>query len=442
MSISGFIKSALERVSRNPASHVLDGLSGLSPRQRLQRAIDDIRGTMCPTARLALLLIDLDRFKLVNDLCGPAKGDAVLSIVAHDRLGRMHAARTLHLAADEFVCLLPFAEQDEDVAVGFAQQVQQVIGEPIHMGQHVIHLTTSIGLVTEDGPGRSADDLLHAASVALSHARQAGGDTVGRFSPDMFIDLGNRAELENDLRSSMMRGEILPYYQPIVRLDSGQPKGFEALVRWHHPRQGLIGPDRFLPIADDMGLDRDMLFMLLRQVCRDARNWPPHFTVSINISPSQLCDPDNAVMLLQILFASGLAPGRLIVEITESALIHNLASAQETIRSLRNTGIRVALDDFGTGYASLSRLCNLEIDHLKIDRTLIQSLNREAGRKLVKAVVDLGRSLSMPVTAEGIETPEQAQFLRDLDCTFGQGYYFGRPAPVTVAKASLLDLPA
>ncbi|HUD95502.1 bifunctional diguanylate cyclase/phosphodiesterase, partial [Sphingobium sp.] len=378
---------------------------------------------------------------LVNDLCGPAKGDAVLSIVARDRLGELNGARALHLAADEFACLLPFAGE-EDIALSFAQQVQQIIGEPIHMGQHVIHLTCSIGLATADGTSRSADDLLHAASIALSHARQAGGDTIGRFSPDMFTDLGDRAELENDLRSSLMRGEILPYYQPIVLLDSGRPKGFEALVRWHHPRQGLIGPDRFLPIADDMGLDRDMLFMLLRQICRDARDWPPHFTVSINMSPAQLCDPGNAVMLLQILFASGLAPGRLIVEITESALIHNLASAQETIRSLRNTGIRVALDDFGTGYASLSRLCNLEIDHLKIDRTLIQSLNREAGRKLVKAVVDLGRSLSMPVTAEGIETPEQAQFLRDLNCAFGQGYYFGRPAPIATARALALDLPA
>ncbi|HAF41029.1 MAG TPA: EAL domain-containing protein [Sphingobium sp.] len=229
------------------------------------------------------------------------------------------------------------------------------------------------------------------------------------------------------------------HYQPIILLDNSRPKGFEALARWHHPRQGLLGPDRFLPIVDDMGLDRDLLFMMLRQVCRDARDWPAHFTVSINISPAQLCDPDNAVMLLRILFASGLAPGRLIVEITESALIHNLASAHETIRSLRNTGVRIALDDFGTGYASLSRLCNLEIDHLKIDRTLIQSLDREAGRKLVKAVVDLGRSLSMPVTAEGIETPDHARFLRDLDCAFGQGYYFGRPEPADAARTRALS---
>lgn len=431
------IKSVAGPRPHSSAALAGSSLTGVSPRQRLQQAVSDIRGTMGPADRLALMLINLDRFKLVNDLCGPAKGDAVLDIVLHERLRRLEGMLAVHLAADEFACLLPFSTED-DTAIAFAGRLQRIIGEPIHIGQHVIYLTASIGLVIEDANAPSADDLLHAASIALSHARESGGDTFRRFHPDMFIDIGNRAELENDLRSSMMRGEIAPHYQPIVTLGSSAPTGFEALARWHHPRQGLVGPDRFLPIADAMGLDRDLLFILTRQACRDARDWPPHFTVSINMSPSQLCDPENAVTLLQILFASGLAPGRLIVEITESALIHNLTSARETIRSLRNTGVRVALDDFGTGYASLSRLCNLEIDHLKIDRTLIQSLDREAGRKLVKAVVDLGRSLSMPVTAEGIGTHEQASFLRGLDCAYGQGYLFGRPAPAGVTRTIAL----
>ena len=440
-SISSMIESASGRRPHSSAALVGSSLTGVSPRRRLQRAVSDVRGRMRPADRLALMLINLDRFTLVNDLCGPAKGDAVLDIVLHERLARLEGAFAAHLAADEFACLLPFSAED-DAAIAFAGRLQQIISEPIHIGQHVIYLTASIGLVIEDANAPSADNLLHAASIALSHAREAGGDSVRRFHPDMFVDIGNRAELENDLRSSMMRGELVPYYQPIVTLGSSAPTGFEALARWHHPRQGLVAPDRFLPIADEMGLDRELLFILTRQACRDARDWPPHFTVSINMSPSQLCDPENAVTLLKILFASGLAPGRLIVEITESALIHNLASARETIRSLRNTGIRVALDDFGTGYASLSRLCNLEIDHLKIDRTLIQSLDREAGRKLVKAVVDLGRSLSMPVTAEGIGTEEQASFLRELDCAYGQGYLFGRPAPAALTRDIALGLAA
>ena len=421
----------MTRGSRALTGRAPEGYARESPRRRLDQAVAEIRQRMPPSDRLALLLVDLDRFKLVNELCGPAIGDAVLDIIARERLGEIEGTKMLHLGADEFACLLYFS--DATAPARLAQRMLSSIAEPIHIGQHVVHPTASIGLVIEDEPNRPSEELLRTASIALSHAKTAGGDCIRRFRPEMFTNMVDRAELEDDLRSGMMRGDLMPYYQPIVTLDTGVAKGFEALVRWQHPRQGLLGPDQFLPIADELGLDRDLLFMMMRQVCRDARGWPPHFTASINMSPSQLCDPDNATKMLQILFASGLAPGRLIVEITESALIHNMASAQETIRSLRNTGIKVALDDFGTGYASLSRLCNLEIDYLKIDRSLISSLEREAGRKLVKAVVDLGRSLSMPVTAEGIETPEQVAFLRGLDCAHGQGYFFGRPAPAAVA---------
>lgn len=419
------------RGSQALAARAPDGLARESPRRKLDLAVTEIRHLMAPSDRLALLLVDLDRFKLVNELCGPAIGDAVLDIIARERLGGIEGARMLHLGADEFACLLYFSDAAAPACI--AQRMLSSIAEPIHIGQHLVHPTASIGLVLEDEPNRPSEDLLRTASIALSHAKAAGGDCIRRFRPEMFTNLIDRAELEDDLRSGMMRGDLMPYYQPIVTLDTGVAKGFEALIRWQHPRQGLLGPDHFLPIADELGLDRDLLFMMMRQVCRDARGWPPHFTASINMSPSQLCDPDNATKMLQILFASGLAPGRLIVEITESALIHNMASAHETIRSLRNTGIKVALDDFGTGYASLSRLCNLQIDYIKIDRSLISSLEQEAGRKLVKAVVDLGRSLSMPVTAEGIEAPEQVAFLRGLDCTHGQGYFFGRPAPAAKA---------
>lgn len=399
---------------------------------RLERAVAEVRSALYSSERLALLLVNLDRFKLVNDVCGHATGDAVLNIVARHRLGGMEGVRTLHLAADEFACLLSFSGDAEVDA--FARLMLQIIAKPIVMGQHIIHLTASIGTAVEAGDRPSPEQLLRAASIALSHAKEAGGDAIRCFQPTMFTDLCDRAELEEDLRSGIVLGDIVPYYQPIVALDSGLTTGFEALVRWQHPRQGLLGPDRFLPIAEETGLDRDLLFATLRQVCRDARDWPSHFTASINLSPSQLCDPGNAVQLLQILFANGFAPGRLIVEITENAVINDLGNAAETIRSLRNAGISVALDDFGTGYASLSRLCDLEIDHIKIDRSLIHSLDREAGCKLVKAVVDLGRSLSMPITAEGIETAEQAHFLRSLDCAYGQGFLFAAALPASAAR--------
>lgn len=421
-------------IAGNPPSEnlIAGGLAAVPPRQRLGKAIAEMRADLPAAGRLALLLIDLDQFKLINDLCGPATGDLVLQIVAERFRENCPDARVLHLSADEFACLLK-VPHDVDPSTDRAQHILRRIGEPIAVGQHVIHLTASIGLVTEKETTLSPDEMLRAASIALNHAKRHGGATISRFQSEMLMELDERAQLGADFRSGILRGEILPHYQPIVVLDNGAPKGFEALVRWNHPHHGLLGPNRILPVAEEMNMCCDLLFLMLRQTCRDARDWPPHFTMSVNMTPSQISDPKNALKLLQILFASGLAPGRLIVEITENALIHDLANAQETIRSLRNTGVRIALDDFGAGYASLTHLCNLEIDHLKIDRTLIDALDREAGRKLVQAVIDLGRSLSVPVTAEGIETPEQADFLKNLGCAYGQGFFFGRPSPAQAA---------
>lgn len=438
MPITHMIETASGHMPPANRSYAVDGLSGTPPRERLGQAIAEMRAASLVAERLALLLIDLDRFKLVNELCGPAAGDLVLKIVASRCHEDSRYARTLHLAADEFACLLRIP-CDSDPSASWAEQMLRRIGEPIPVGQHVVHLTASVGLVTEEEDAAlSPEEMLRAASIALTHAKTNGGATITRFRREMFVDMDKRAQLQDDFRSGVLRGEIVPYYQPIVMLEGAVPKGFEALIRWNHPRHGLLGPDHILPMADDMGMCGDLLFLMIRQVCRDARKWPPHFTVSINMSPAQLCNPDNALKLLQILFASGLAPGRLIVEITENALIQDLANAHETIRSLRNTGVRVALDDFGAGYASLSRLCNLEFDHLKVDGTLIHSLDRESGRKLVKAVIDLGRSLSIPVTAEGIETTEQADYLRSLDCAHGQGFLFGRPAPASTARSFAL----
>lgn len=406
---------------------------GLSPRARQQETLNHIRRTMAPTERVAFLLLDIDRFKSVRDLCGPTGSDRVLEVVALERLGTLPNVSTLHLSGDMFVCLTPFSGDTETIT-SFAQEVQQSLGEPIWVDRNVVHLTVSIGIAIDDDAAKSADDLLHAASIALSNSREDKAGGISQYRPAMLVDLGLRAELEYDFRSGLSRGEIQPYFQPIIDLKGGTVKGFEALARWHHPRRGLIQPDSFLKIADECGLDRDLLFLIVRQACRDARDWPPHLTISVNITPSQLCDPDIASAILQIVFASGLAPDRLIVEITEEALMRNVEKARQTVQSLRRAGIRIALDDFGSGYASLQRLCSLDIDHLKIDKTLIQALDSETGRKMVKAVVELGSTLSMPVTAEGIETSEQAQFMVDAKCAYGQGYLFGRPAPADVAR--------
>jgi diguanylate cyclase (GGDEF)-like protein len=389
---------------------------------------------MRPGERLALLLLDLDKFEIVRDLCGPAGADAVLDIVAQDRLRPAPPMRALHFTADTFIYLLPFTNEREDIAA-FAQQVKDRVSKPIWIGRNVVHLTMSIGIAIDEEGLASADDLLHAASIALSHAREFGEGSIRFFEQHMLAELDQRAELEYDFRSGLIRSEVQPYYQPIVSLPGEIPHGFEALARWQHPRHGLISPGSFLPIAHELGLDRELFILMMRQACRDARDWPAHLTISVNMSPSQLCDPTIASETLKILYASGFNPTRLIFEITEEALIDNVARACETIRLLRSAGIRIAVDDFGSGYSSLQRLCALEVDQLKIDSTLVQSMGHEAGRKLLKAVVDMGHALAMAVTAEGIETREQALFMTSVNCAYGQGYLFGHPEPAAVAQA-------
>ncbi|ARS29284.1 EAL domain-containing protein [Sphingomonas sp. KC8] len=280
-----------------------------------------------------------------------------------------------------------------------------------------------------------------AAGAALIHAG-AGLHRLGRADGDAETvpalpapdyEPHDRAQLEADLRRGISEDEIVPYYQPILALGTNELVGFESLARWRHPHRGIIDPDIFIPIAEDTGAINDLCFALLRQACGDIRRWPPHLTLSINVSPLQICDSELSLRLLQILYANGLAPGRLIVEITESALIANVAAARRTITSLRNAGIKVALDDFGTGYSSLHHLRELQFDRLKIDRSFTQALGTSAGDTIMRAIVDLGGGLGMPITAEGIETAEQAGTMDQLGCAYGQGFMYGRPMPAADA---------
>ncbi|WP_395391293.1 bifunctional diguanylate cyclase/phosphodiesterase [Novosphingobium sp. BL-8A] len=404
------------------------------PLRGVERAVSLLRDSDGPSQPLSLLILDLDRFKLVNDLCGHAAGDEVIAIAAGrcTRIAARFGGQVVHVGGDEFACVLPFAD-GVDVADGVAASLLDVLASPIVLGRHMIHLTASIGIACDPSGTDTPERLLRAASIAMSRAKASGGAAVRRFTPEMLASLTDRAALEEALRSGLLRGELIPYYQPIVTLPSREVARFEVLARWEHPHRGLLGPDLFLQLSEDLRLIDDMLFALLRQACRDARDWPDGVGLAVNMSPRQVCDPGLATRLLQIVFASGLLPERLTVEITENAMMNNVADARATIDALRKAGARIALDDFGTGYASLARLCHLPLDTIKIDRTLIQALDRDAGRKLVNTVLDLGRSLGMPVTAEGIETEEQARFLVERGCAFGQGFLFGRPAPATVA---------
>lgn len=400
-------------------------------RIQLQMLFERCRRDLGPNKRLALLLFDLDKFQTIFDLCGPAGADLMRQIIMQDRVRYLPEAHILHLTGGTYVCLLP---HDNDRQLNnFIEKLRNIIAKPMWIDQHIVHLTACMGVALADTE-EWADELLHAASLALSQAHQCGENIVRRFQPDMFVDMHARAQLESEFRSGLLRGQIIPFYQPIMDLSSGTPKGFEALARWRHPRLGILSPARFLTVASDLRLGGELLISMLRQICRDAQQWPDHLTASINISPTQLCDPQLAGQILRIVYASGLNPHRLTIEITEEAAIDNKATANDSIQAFRRAGFGIALDDFGAGHASFDRLSHLEIDQLKIDRTLVQGMDTERGRKLVAGIVSLGRTLSMKVTAEGIETAEQAQFAKEANCDWGQGYLFGEAVPAHIAE--------
>lgn len=417
-----------------------DPLTGLPPRPMLAELLAEALHAGQPDDVISMIVVNLDRFRLVNDLCGHAAGDQVLRVAA-ERLRRMVEAhmRLLHLGGDEFALLVAHQRSDHTLD-GLARRILDAVTMPIDVCGRVVDVGASAGSATDETGASPATDLLRAACIAMSRAKRDGGGSFCAFEPSMDIDLRDRAALEEDLRSGIQCGELVPFYQPIFSLRSADLVGFESLARWNHPGRGMLDPGTFIPIAEDLDAINDLCFTLLRQACRDLRSWPAHLTLSINVSPIQICDPELPLRLLQILYAGGIAPGRLIVEITESALVRDVELARATITSLRNAGVKVALDDFGTGYSSLHHLRELQFDRIKIDRSFIHALDGFAGSKIVKAIVDLGQSLGMPVTAEGIETLEQATMLSSLGCTYGQGFLFGRPLPSAATLRMVIEL--
>jgi predicted signal transduction protein with EAL and GGDEF domain len=269
--------------------------------------------------------------------------------------------------------------------------------------------------------------LLHGADLAMYKGKREGGGVYHFFDQEMDVQLRDRAALEMDLRMAAGAGQIIPFFQPIMDLSDDRILGFEALARWMHPSRGMILPETFIPIAEDLGIIDEITNVMLRDSCIAARDWPSSFWVSVNISPQQLKDPWLAVRLLGILADTGFAPGRLVVEVTENAVIEDIMNARAIFSSLQSAGVRIALDDFGKGYSSLYHLRQLQFDQLKIDGSFVHSMNSPESAKIVNAVAGLGKSLGMLVTAEGVETSDEADALRALGCERGQGFLFGKP---------------
>jgi diguanylate cyclase (GGDEF)-like protein len=423
------------RVAAEQRAHDLamqDALTGLPNRRRFDRELKDaVSAPPRSHGAHAVLLLDLNAFKRVNDLYGHGIGDEVLVDIAV-RLRR--AARQGDLVArfggDEFAILARELSGSED-ANSIALRVIKEIGQPITTGRLQHHLGVGIGIALLPRDGASDVDILRRADIALYRAKDEKPQSASRFfDAEMDAHTQERDFIERDLRSAIIKGEVCAYYQPLIELASKRVAGFEALARWEHPTLGWICPARFIPVAESCGLMNELTEHLLRQAAGDATQWPDTLTLSFNISPSQLKERTLGLRILSILAEAGLSPRRLEIELTESAIVHDLEGAQEALMALRGAGVRIALDDFGTGYSSLYHLRNFKIDKIKIDRSFVESMEHEPeAYALVRALLGFGRGLGLTVTAEGVEKPAQAAALEQEGCQQGQGYLYGRAMP-------------
>ncbi len=422
-----------------------DSLTGLPNRKamhaRLTSCVDRARRTK---EKFAVVCANLDGFKAVNDLHGQAAGDAVLA-----QLGQRFSEQlsepsfVARYGGDEFVLVVFFPE--EDTALGLAQWLQTLLNDirrPVDWAGTPIEPSSCMGVSLFPDNGADVDTLLINADTALQRAKASGRQTFCFFEYDTDNTVRERRNLARDLRDAVKNEELVVYYQPQCRTQTGILCGFEALVRWRHPERGLVPPDMFIPIAEEQGLIVELGEWVLREACVAAMQWPSDITVAVNLSPLQLSDADLADRVRQILFETGLAPGRLELEVTESALFRNYQGALDTLRRIKAMGVRVSMDDFGTGFSSLSTLQSFPFDKIKIDKSFVQGIGQfERSTVIVRAVLGIGRGLEIPVVAEGVETQAQLDFLRDEACAVIQGYLFGRPAPLA-DHAALLQIAA
>jgi diguanylate cyclase (GGDEF)-like protein len=406
-------------------------------RERLEHAA---AGTRQGDRRWAVLILDLDRFKEVNDTLGHAIGDQLLKSVAERLRGCVRDTDTVaRLGGDEFAILQCTVEPVSD-AEALAARIIEVISAPFDLDGHSVSVGTSIGIALASGETTDPDQLLKAADLALYRTKSAGRGTYHFYEPGMDRQMQIRRNLERDLKLALANGEFELYYQPLVNLESDQICGFEALLRWHHPERGLICPADFIPLAEETGLIVPIGEWVLRQACAEAANWPEHLKVSVNVSVVQFKARNLTKAVVSALAASGIGPRRLELEVTESVVLEDSDAAFATLNQLHDLGVRIALDDFGTGYSSLTNLRRFPFDKIKIDRSFVSDLSAANVNALaiVRSIARLGMSLGMATTAEGVETKEQVDQVRAEGCTEMQGYYICRPSPAAEI-ARLID---
>jgi Amt family ammonium transporter len=429
-----------------------DDLTGLPNRTLI---MDRIRGAIERTKRLAdyrfaVLFLDFDRFKIINDSLGHEAGDKLLVMIGErlqthlrsgDSVTHVDNHTSARLGGDEFLLLLDGIHDIRD-AVYVAERVQETLSEPYDLDGQEVNSSASIGIVFSDGQYDRPEDIVRDADIAMCQAKGTGKARHIVFDQSMHQDLIERLHLEKELRWAVDREEFTLMYQPIICLESGSPTGFEALIRWHHPQRGVVSPLEFIPIAEETGLIVPIGAWALQEACRQLKAWQqkfdhdPPLAINVNLSKRQLCEPELVATVRQIMRDTGIRPGSLKLEITESMIMDNQQDLTPVLHALREMGIVLCMDDFGTGHSSLSCLHRFPIDVLKIDRAFINTMEHKVDfTAITQAIVMIAHTLKMSVVAEGIETTAQLAQLQAIDCDYGQGYYFAKPLSVEAAEA-------
>ena len=401
-----------------------DALTGLPNRSKLASFMDDLLGSG-REQQVAVLMLDLDRFKPINDTLGHPAGDAVLQIVA-ERLRESIRGEDLvaRLGGDEFVIVDSQSHGRED-AEAFCRRLVAIINQPIDYAGNLLHVGTSIGIVLSGDAQGDAQNLLRCADVAMYEAKTAGRNAWRFYSETMDQQLKARKRSETELRQALRQGELELYYQPRYRIGDLAIVSAEALLRWNHPTRGLVGPEEFIRLAEESDLIVDIGAWVLREACCEAAGWPGAMQVSVNISPSQFAHADIVGQVQQALVESGLAAERLELEVTENTMLGDVECALQIMQALKDLGVKLNMDDFGTGYSSLGYLRSYPFDSIKIDRRFVATLDTTGrDRSIVQAIIGLGKALNLAVTAEGVETEGQLRILEDEQCGEVQGFLF------------------
>lgn len=418
-----------------------DPLTDLPNRAQFTLQLDQALRWLARDGQLAVLFLDLDNFKNINDTLGHSAGDGLLQVVADRLRGCLRETDCIaRLGGDEFVIIQTQVEQPSDVAV-FATRIREALIEPYDiLGNHIV-IDTSIGIAIAPTDGTTADELIKNADMALYSAKGSGRGTYRFFEKNMDERMMERLALELDLRKALVSGEFEIHYQPLVNLEHNEIRCCEALLRWNRPERGLVGPDLFIPVAEETGLIARIGEWVLRTACQEAAGWPNDVTLAVNVSPVQFKSQNLVQVVTRALAASGLSSNRLEIEITETVLMEDTEATLTTLNQLQALGVRIAMDDFGTGYSSLSYLQKFPFDKIKIDASFIKGLSEKAeSTAVVRAIITLAESFRIVTTAEGVETDEQLEILKSLGCTEMQGFLFSEPC-TAVDLAKMLDMP-